>query len=95
MNTLVKVEKFVQLVLAKDSELWEDMCDNGYEEFGDHYTLASDETEQCIELDYVAKTNLVTMIGRESRCYTEARTVFVAKDGTVWLNSDDIVDCFC
>ena len=95
MNTLTKVEKYVQLVLAKDSDLWEEMCDNGYEEFGDHYTIASDETEQCIELDYVAKTNLVTMIGREPSCYTEGCIVFVAKDGTVWLNSDDIVDCFC
>ena len=95
MNTLSKVEKYVQLVLAKDSSLWEDMCDNGYEALGDYYTLGDDETERCIEIDYVAKTNLVTMIGRESRCYTEARTVFVAKDGTVWLNNDDIVDCFC
>ena len=95
MNTLTRVEKYVQLVLAKDSELWEEMCDNGYEEFGDHYTLLDGDTEQCIEVDYVAKTNLVTMSGREYRCYTEGRTVFVAKDGTVWLNSDDIVDCFC
>jgi hypothetical protein len=90
MNTLTRVEKYVQLVLAKDSDLWEDMCYNGYEALGDYYTLGDDDTERCIEIDYVAKTNLVSMIGREGRCYTvEARTVFVAKDGTVWLNSDD------
>lgn len=95
MNTLTKVEKYMQLVLAKDSEIWEDMCANGYVELGDCYTLGDDDNEKCIELDYVAKTKIVTLVGREPRCHVDVGVVYVAKDGTVWVNSDDFDEYFC
>ena len=95
MNTLAKVEKYMQLVLVKDSEIWEDMCANGYAELGDCYTLGDDDNEKCIELDYVAKTKIVTLVGRENRCHVVVGVVYVAKDGTVWFNSDDFEEYFC
>ena len=96
-NTLCKIENYTQLVQAKHSDLWEDMCANGYAELGECYTLlgdGSDSNEQCIEIDYLATTTIVNMGGSDARCHTDERVVCVAKDGTVWINSDDLEEYF-
>ena len=102
MNTLHKVDCYMQLVLAKDSDIWEDMEANGYGDLGDSYTVAVAEDGydnvyvDSIDLDFVAKTDVVSMIGGyEVRCYNNERTVLVDKQGKVWINADDFEEYFC
>ena len=103
MNALHKVNGYMQLVLAKDSDIWEDMCATGYSDLSDHYTLAVEEESyenvyaEHINIDYVAKTKVVALIGSrgcDCRCHSDERTVYVAKDKTVWMLDTDFEEYF-
>jgi len=101
---LTKIECYMQLIKAKDSGLWQEMCENGYEDLGELYTLADNEDgtdnvyADSIEVDYVATTEIVSVIGERfggCRCYDNEATVFMAKDGTVWIDEAMFEELFC
>lgn len=99
-NVLSKVNCFIQLVPVEDSAVWEDLVDSGYEDLAGCYTLAGEEDNvyiESLELDFVAKTRIVSTIGRDGGCsaYDQERTVLVAKDGTVWIAEEDFDEYFC
>ena len=103
-NVLHKVDCYMELVLAKDSDLWEDMVANGYDDIGDYYTLATDEDgmdsvyADSIDIDFVARTKVVSMIGSrdgDCRCYDKEWLVLVDKQGKVWMDAEDFEEVFC
>ena len=103
-NVLSKVSCYMLLVLCKDSDIWEDMLENGYGDLGDCYTLATDE-DGCdnvyaddIKIKFVARTKVISMIGSrdgDCRCYDKEWLVMVDKDGKVWMDADDFEEVFC
>lgn len=97
---LTPITEFCKLTAARDSLIWEDLVENGYEDLGDHLTLAGegDEVVNSIDLASVMMADIVTIIGRgDGMCsaYDKRLVVFVDKQGTAWFNAADFDEYFC
>ena len=97
---LTPITEFCKLTAARDSIIWEDLVESGYEDLGDHLTLAGegDEVVNSIDLAYVAMADIVMTIGRGGNiCSAHEKhvVVFVDKQGTAWFNAADFDEYFC
>lgn len=94
---------YLKLTQAHTQDVWTDMVKNGYDNLGACLMPEANEDLQIveredIELDRIEKKPIVAVIGSafgELRCYVTERKVFVAKDGTLWMDAEDFDEYFC
>ena len=98
---------FVKLILARNSDLVEDITDYDGEDtyLLNNYVMEYNETEEnhifktAEELGEVKKgvVDTVSIIGShygDTSCFEQTVEVVIAKDGTVWLDAEMIDEVF-
>lgn len=92
-----QITGYVQLCPADESALFDTMCDNGYEDLGDHWVPCMDEDGNMDVMDSIVlagvnKAKIVNVVG--DRCYASEVAVMTATDGSVWIDVDKVDEYF-
>jgi hypothetical protein len=104
-DTFALGTSFLKLVVARDSDLREDIADYDGDNTSllDCYVLATDaDSFDYVYADNLGKVELVrvetvTVIGGdyEVRCYTNEVTAYLDEQGQLWLDAEMHDDVFC
>ena len=107
-NTLNLNRSYIQLCVARDSDIAEDVV--AYDGEGTHllnyYTLATDASGETIrvtveqiadKVDSIEVEDIIAVHSNsfETRCYARQAQVLILEDASVWLDAELEVALFC